>query len=260
MRTFLVVLLFHLLLAGCASAPQRVEPLSAQAHNAAGMRFSAAGRHDEAIAAFRAAIAIEPQRAHLYNNLGYAHLVRGETTQAIQAFEQALRVDPQHATARQNLALARPRNVVPAIAQPMAAASKPLDPRLVPVAPHVYELRDERRAVPLTPRPMRKPKLDVVNGNGIPGLARRVSARLMEHGIVAARLGNKPPYKEAATVLLYRAGAEAEALQLAALLALHVRAVPSRAMPAGIDLRLVIGRDAMNVARVFREATLARAD
>src|SRR5687768_11064328 len=181
MRTFL----FVLALAGCASAPQRVEPLSAETHNAAGMRLSVAGRHDEAIAAFRAAIAIEPQRAHLYNNLGYAHLVRGETPQAIQAFEQARRLDATHEKTLQNLAIARSRAVAPPTpAQVRAAPARAADPRLIAIAPHVFELRRERRVIP---------KLEVVNGNGIRGLARRVSGRLIEHGVIASRLGNEPP-------------------------------------------------------------------
>jgi len=253
-------------LAGCAAAPvARVEPLQAAQYNEAGIRLAAQGRHEEAIEQFQGAIALEPGRAYLHNNLGYAHLLLGQPAKALQAFEAARHLDPHHPATLQNIKAARAllgRQQPPA---PPVAARRDQTPsapgfastpgiRIAPIAPHVFELRapaatpaaqparPAEPARPARPASPRKPRLDVANGNGVPGMARRMAKQLAQQGALIARVSNELPFNQQATVVQYRAGHEAEAIELAARVP-NARTALSDSLPAPIDLRLVLGRD-----------------
>jgi Flp pilus assembly protein TadD len=72
-----------------------------------------AGRTDEAVAAYKTAVALDPQNAVAWNNLGVLHMRKDAYDDAIQALEQGLKVDPSNATLKQNLANAKNnKNVV----------------------------------------------------------------------------------------------------------------------------------------------------
>ncbi|HVL34517.1 MAG TPA: LytR C-terminal domain-containing protein, partial [Burkholderiales bacterium] len=172
--------------------------------------------------------------------------------------EDALRLDPEQRRARENLETAKAR--IPAPASAPAAGVARIAPapgvRLIEVAPHVYELKLPPRPIaarPLPPLPQAEPpaplperrfRLEVSNGNGVPGLAARVSARLRAAGVAGARLTNQPPYRQAATEIQYREGYALEAERLAALLRQEVRLVASPRLRAATDVRLVLGHDA----------------
>lgn len=61
------------------------------------------GRTAEAIAEYRAVLALRPQWAQVHNNLGVALMGAGERSEARRHFEEALRLEPHNARARQNL-------------------------------------------------------------------------------------------------------------------------------------------------------------
>jgi tetratricopeptide (TPR) repeat protein len=250
-------------LAGCAAAPvARVEPLQAAQYNEAGMRLAAQGRHEEAIEQFQGAIALEPGRAYLHNNLGYVHLLLGQPAKALQAFEAARHLDPRHPATLQNIKAARALLVRQQPPAPPVAARRDQTPSapgfastpgisIAPIAPHVFELRapavtpaaqPARPAEPARPASPRKPRLDVANGNGVPGMARRTAKQLARQGALIARVSNELPFNQQATVVQYRAGHEAEAIELAARVP-NARTTLNDSLPARIDLRLVLGRD-----------------
>ncbi len=239
------------------------DPLLVDAYTALGMVLAAQGRYGDAIRQFQAAVVLAPKSASAHNNLGYAYLLDGAHEQAIRSLEEARRLDPRHANSQENLRRAQAKL---AAARPAAAPAAPAAPasppaaaeagglRLVEVAPGVFELRArtpqreiEARPLPsLPPAPRRESRgysLEVSNGNGISGLAKRVAGWLAEAGIPTARLTNQRPFVQAATELQYREGYAAEAAALAGTLEHPARLVPSRALARGVDLRLVLGRD-----------------
>ncbi len=75
----------------------RIDRSAAQAHNAAGRSALLESRHDEAIAAFRAALRSDPSFAMAANNLGKALIDMGELTEAAQCFTRAIRLEPDNA-------------------------------------------------------------------------------------------------------------------------------------------------------------------
>lgn len=83
------------------------DPSFVEAHNGLGVVFAMQGRYDDAITAFRTAISNDTTNAvHLYNNLGRALYLQGSYVDAIYALEVAAALDPNNARARENLAQA----------------------------------------------------------------------------------------------------------------------------------------------------------
>lgn len=151
---------------------------------------------------------------------------------------------------------------------------------LVAVEPQVYQLRDERVAargtavvgnaalpgpvvVPRTAAPLdfaeivsdgdkalvalrftpRQLGLEVANGVGVAGLARRTAKQLGRAGLPAVRLTNVARYQESTTVIQYRQGHEAAAQALGGALPIKVASVGSEGLRFDINVRLVLGHD-----------------
>ena len=64
------------------------------------------GHHDEAIAAYRQAIALKPKSHATHNNLGNALRAKGRLDEAIAAYRQASRLKPDYPEAHNNLGIA----------------------------------------------------------------------------------------------------------------------------------------------------------
>jgi Tfp pilus assembly protein PilF len=257
------------------------DPLLVEAYTRLGMALASQRRYEEAVRQFQAAAVLEPQAASAHNNLGYAYLLSGSTEQAVKAFEEARRLDPGHEKARENLRIARAKagetSARPAVAQaPRAVIHGDGEPandlRLVEVMPHVFELKAparksaiESRPLPAVPHntsaiearplkpllqkasaaaPARGFRLEVSNGNGVLGLAKRVAGRLAQAGVPATRLTNQRPFAQARTEIQYRAGYAAEAARLAGKLQRPVNVAPSTHLADHVDVRLVLGKDA----------------
>jgi tetratricopeptide (TPR) repeat protein len=249
----------------------RRDPLRVEAYTALGTSLAAQQRYDEAIRQFQAAVVLEPNAAHLHNNLGYAYVLSGQTEQAVKALEEAQRLDPTHARSAENLRTARTKlgNSVPqTVSSPsttpaVQSVTMPAPgTSLVEVAPQVFELRtspkprhfEKIEAVPLPPLPEPQPratsvpsfKLEISNGNGVLGLAKRVAGRLVDAGVRTARLTNQRPFDQPTTEVQYREGYAAAAAALASKLQRPVQVKPKRDLASHIDVRLVLGKDVLS--------------
>ena len=143
-----------------------------------------------------------------------------------------------------------------------SATMPPPDTNLVEVAPQVFELRtspkrqqfEKIEAVPLPLLPAQQTrasstpsfKLEVSNGNGVLGLAKRVAGRLVDTGVRTARLTNQLPFNRPTTEIQYRAGYAAAAAALASKLQHPVQIKPKHDLASHIDVRLVLGKDALS--------------
>jgi protein O-mannosyl-transferase len=81
-------------------------PACWMARNNLGMQRLQAGRVDEAIADFQAALVLHPRHEKAHSNLGTAELQRGNVGQAIAHYEAALALQPRYPEALNNLAIA----------------------------------------------------------------------------------------------------------------------------------------------------------
>ena len=167
--------------------------------------------------------------------------------------------------------------ITPAIASPLARAplpmAKPLaapaeavrpaqkpDMTLVQSSPDRYELLrttvepatvlalQEATSAPL---PRLRANFEVANGNGVTGMAKRVSRALAGKGFPSARLTNQKPFVQPVTMVEYRQGFASEAERLSASLPARPIVKERNNLRDSTDVRLVLGRDvAYNVALV----------
>ena len=234
----------------------------------------------------------QPRQAYLFSNLGHAYSLSGRDAQALTALEQACLLDPLNALAWQHLAqvlerlgqharaavmrrqaqslqehdlrsdLAVLRSEAPPQAVPVAAPlpDAPAMARIditqtdgmarlqrVPAVAAVAERSMPAAAVP-------RPRLEIVNGNGVPGLAAALARSLAGAPVQVVRLANETSFQVARTRVEYRPAQEQAARQLARQLGLQVQTqVQTQAAdcPAS-ELRLVLGRDLSDPAMLHR--------
>lgn len=87
----------------------QVQPSFAMAWNNLGIAEAHLNHHQEAIAAYRNAIAHQPDLAAAHNNLGSLYLEMGENALAVKSLETAEKLEPGGSHIRYNLAIARLR-------------------------------------------------------------------------------------------------------------------------------------------------------
>lgn len=257
-------------------------PKGAEARIAAAVIHAQQGRLAQARAMLLAVCAEYPNLVQPRNNLGYVYYLQGEYNAASDAFSQVLLMEPANERARNNLALAQnadtrqlatvsaqvpePAPVAPTIA---AAPVPPTPPeggmRLVQHAPNMYELQIVRQeplaagtpgpALPDTAPAIVTSRLEIANGNGISGMAKRFRKALAVRGITTARLTNAKPFGRAGTSIEFRPGFEQEARSLQAAIGGTASLQPADKLRPHIDLRLILGKDAdLAFARTSREA------
>ncbi len=97
-----------------------------EALNGVGVIYAMQGRHQDAIEQFRLAVKQAPNAAHIQNNLGYALYLSKSYAEAVSALKQAVALNPDNQAAHTNLALALDKAGDRAQAvQVMAEAAKP---------------------------------------------------------------------------------------------------------------------------------------
>jgi tetratricopeptide (TPR) repeat protein len=242
-------------------------PGNAEAHNALGVIYASQGKHAQAVIELMAALALAPTAAHIHNNLGYSYLLQGRNADALAALKVASELDPDNERSRENIKTAQRRlsNEAPnAPTAPLATAvgaevkSPAADKdgghstaRLLSVAPNIFELRQGssmqvKPRLPLAAKTAPETvRLEVANGNGVTGFAKRTSSSLQRRGYAVTRLTNQVPYTQMISEIQYRRGQENQAKQLRALLSVPAKLVESSRLIPPVGVRLVLGRDAV---------------
>ena len=243
-------------------------PHHAAAHSAMGVLLARRGDLAGAIDAFQAGIA-NGGSPGVYNNFGYALYLQGNYGEAVRALKKAAAMDPGNGRAWFNLGLAEEKagdaegaRRAFGHAEELAGIEKPgseraetghgtvetaLTDTLVELVPGIFELRGPAQNHVSIERA--DYRLEVANGNGVPGLARRVAAKLGALGLPRARLGNQKPYTQPLTEIQYRKGYEAAATRVGKHLDGLARLRPVGQGAGQADVRLVLGRDLRDPAR-----------
>jgi hypothetical protein len=102
-------------------------------------------------------------------------------------------------------------------------------------------------------------RLEIRNGNGVPGMARRLARQMGDSSLRVVRLSNQQGFNVARTRIEYQAGFRADALRLAERFA--DAAVEEVESCQSAEVRLVLGRDLARSqleARRIIKAALAR--
>jgi hypothetical protein len=109
---------------------------------------------------------------------------------------------------------------------------------LVQLAPSVYELRLSPQSIALQTF-----RLELSNGNGVTGMARRLGEQLIAKGLPKARLTNQKPFRQRVTQIQYRDGYAEVAATLRSRMPNQPPMIKTAALRASTDVRVVLGRD-----------------
>lgn len=252
-------------------AALRVDPTHVDALNALGVVCSLTNRPADAEHAFLLALQIEPNAARVHNNLGY-HLLRGgRPSEALPHLERAHELDPLDTQLTANLALARssaapvavagatvPEAANPAVSGPAAPEHLASPATVAPAAdeavraPAVASSLDAGK--PSAPAPSMAVvaagdawraggQLEVSNGHGRAGLARRTSNELAALGAPRARLTNSKPFGALPSSIQYVTGAEAMAREINARLPAPLPLAAVSRLGRDVRVRVLLGRD-----------------
>ena len=237
--------------------------------NALAVIYAQSDRTDQALELFARARQLAPSAAHLRNNTGYVLLLVGRLDEAELTLKRARELDPFNVQTLQNLELLKTAQAERQPVNPVVLEG----PRLVVVAPNVYELQTPSRSAvgaiqvvagltgsnlpqeqalsrevkashaPTAVSGLRGVRLEVSNGAGISYLARRTADRLAVMGVATARLTNARPYLQRKTEIQFVKGQELAAQALQSRLPMAALAIRVSQLDSSVQLRLVLGHD-----------------
>jgi Flp pilus assembly protein TadD len=94
-------------------------------------------------------------------------------------------------------------------------------------------------------------RLEIANGNGVSGLAKKVNDILSSNGVPTAQITNHKNYQQRQTVVQYRNGYQVQATALSQGLRNKPQMVETANLRTSTDVRLVLGRDVSTQTALF---------
>ena len=237
------------------------QPQQAYLFSNLGHAYYLSGRDAQALPVLEQACLLDPLNALAWQHLAQVLERLGQHERAAVMRRQAASL--QEHDVRRDLALLRgeaaPQGVpapvpdVPAMARVEITQSDGMARlRRVPAAVRSLTVSPLVPAAPVAGTP--RPRLEIVNGNGVPGLAAALARSLAGAPVQVVRLANEASFQVARTRVEYRPAQEQAARQLARQLGTQVQTqVQTQAAdcPAS-ELRLVLGRDLSDPAMLHR--------
>ncbi|MGK5005587.1 tetratricopeptide repeat protein [Janthinobacterium sp. LB2P70] len=244
-----------------AGTPQ---PRQAYLFSNLGHAYYLSGRDAQALTALEQACLLDPLNALAWRHLAQVLERLGQHERAAVMRRQAASL--QEHDVRRDMALLRaeappklmpePVPDAPAMARVEITQSDGMA-RLRRVPSAVVRSVPAAASVSVAPAPAAgapHPRLEIVNGNGVPGLAAALARSLAGAPVQVVRLANETSFQVARTRVEYRPAQEQAARQLARQLGIQVRTqvqIQAADCPAS-ELRLVLGRDLSDPAMLHR--------
>ncbi|ATD59192.1 MAG: LytR C-terminal domain-containing protein [Janthinobacterium svalbardensis] len=224
-----------------------------------GHAYSLSGRDAQALPALEQACLLDP-----LNALAWQHLA--QVLERLGQHERAALMQRQAASLREHdlrrdMAVLRGAAAPKVVPVPAPLPEAPAMARVeitqsdgmaqlqrVPAAVRSVPSAVPERPTPAVPAP--QPRLEIVNGNGVPGMAAALARSLAGAPVQVVRLANETSFQVARTRVEYRPAQEQAARQLARQLGPQVQ-TQAADCPAS-ELRLVLGRDLSDPAMLHR--------
>ena len=265
----------------------KLTPNAAHILNNLGYAYYLQGQYGESIQALEQSVAINPNDESALNNLGLAYAKAGNSIDAKQAFSKALSlINPSQplivseadslsmsaqavnsttlVNVPKNQSLSLPKNIgiiksASAII-PVSASSleKSSSVTLVKVSPYIYELHPKLTSTSQMPMKNAQDvvaqfKVEVSNGNGVNGMARKVGKFLNGLGYSASRLTNQKPYQAISSVIQYREGYQIEAQRIQMDFPQSIELVQRKDLRADVSIRILLGKDIATHTAYFND-------
>lgn len=249
-------------------------------HNNLGYAFLIRGQESDAATAFEAALQLDPENRQARDSLGAVYEKMGLHDKAAvltpRRSQPAIAPDAmstaETAPAPGNSSETTPTNTITVMEE---QGMQHTDTRLVQIAPHVFEFRmaEADRAVAVltdknTPTTIARRnagkvgsqdvRIEVSNGNGMAGMARRVSAFLQQNGFVKARLTDRPPFQQVRTEIHYRPANYVLAGRISQMMPKQARLLESNNLRSDIHVRVLLGKDVAGETGYFESQSKIR--
>lgn len=253
-----------------------LKPDYVEAHNGLGVIYSKQGDFESALQHFSAALELAPAESYLHNNLGYALLLQSQENEAMTHFSRAVQLDRNNDQARKNLTvvfekLGLHEDAKDQILDQTAAKTVQQSPQsaLLEIAPNVYAYQAldnpsvsaakppaktrpvEKRHEPVPGKQLLKHGIEISNGNGITGMARKVSAYLEQFGAGSIRLTNHETFQQRSTEIHYRPGSLQYANTLNQILPEPVSVIERDDLRGDIQVKVLLGKDMSHISAHF---------
>ena len=239
-----------------AGTPQ---PRQAYLFSNLGHAYYLSGRDAQALTALEQACLLDPLNALAWQHLAQVLERLGQHERAAVMRRQAASL--QEYDVRRDLALLRAEAPPKLVPVPESLPEAPAMARVeitqsdgmaqlqrVPAAARSVPAAVPERPMPAAAAP--RPRLEIVNGNGVPGMAAALARSLAGGSVQVVRLANETSFQVARTRVEYRPAQEQAARQLARQLGMQVQSQAADC-PAS-ELRLVLGRDLSDPAMLHR--------
>ena len=230
-----------------------------------GHAYALSGRDALALPALEQACLLDPLNALAWQHLAQVLERLGQSERAAVMRRQAQSL--QEHDLRRDTALLRGEEPAPASAPVQALAPVQEAPamaridivqsdgmarlRRVPAAARGAPVAALAPAVAATPAVgVARPRLEILNGNGVPGMAAALARSLAGAAVQVVRLGNDASFQVARTRVEYRPAQEQAARQLARRLGSQVQVLAADCPSS--ELRLILGRDLGDPAVLHR--------
>lgn len=237
--------------------PDAARPQLAYLFSNLGHAYYLDGRDREALAALEQACLLDPLDALAWQHLSQVLARLGQHERAALMLAQARSL--QSHDLRRDAALVRQAAApapapVPLAAPAQAAGMERIEIEQGDGVARLRRVAGGRRVAmaPSLPRhvPQALPRLEVLNGNGAPGMAATLARSLAAGPVQLARFGNAATFRVARTRIEYRAGHGQAARRLAQQIGPRVEVMEAKGQDA--DLRLIVGHDMAQAATLHR--------
>lgn len=244
----------------------KINPDYMDAQNAMAALDASRGDVERAIRLLTSLAEAHPDTAHIHANLGYAYYLNGQYALAKDALERATMLDPSNENSWKKLNMVVAEiNRLELLAHREAANLKNAQSgesvEIKQIMNGVYALLYPDSAVPLqvpepqpiqstpvaaTPNAVPDSRVELVNGNGIAGLARALRDLIAEQQWKVVRTRNHEQFSVRATRIEYAYSYYPAARQLAEVMGVNAVLRPNY-QQEGSNLRVVLGRDYTSV-------------
>jgi tetratricopeptide (TPR) repeat protein len=221
-----------------------------------GYAYYLQGKYTESVAALEQATLLDPNNIRAINNLAQAHAKSGNIDKSTQTLVQvpsgpgvsseattASNLKPAYQSETQLVTPSEDRDLIKPASSNSIIAEESISVKRLNQAPNVTELQFQLRNTELVAHVAEKMRLEVANGNGLTGAAKKVGKYLLGNGYPIARLTNQKPFHVQMTQIQYREGYQAEAQLLKLNIPYEAELLQRKDMKGNVSIRLVLGKD-----------------
>lgn len=254
-------------------------PEIAHLHNNLGYVYYLQNNYDSAVTHLQRALTLDSANEWARNNLASVQAARTnhieQTTVASNLMPQTVTTPPPLGSELAAPSTTQANNRAQGLVIKSPTIELQARMEVVQIVPNVYELRlksaiatvlaDLQTKQVAAATPPTKPvlsnidtgsRVEVANGNGVPGMARKIKGVLSQQGIIVSRLTDARPYKQQTTKIHYREGYQHTAEALKTALNGHAVVILSEGLSTKSDVRLILGKDVISrIALIERSAS-----